>query len=595
MYNLRQVSVLFVSFILAVACRPGCTVSVSNAGGGRGDSPLGGNPPIGGDNAPGSTDTGSAGGDLNNPSQSTVQQLVDEPGVADAFRFAGDGIAAKRALMPGLFDELDELQNGGSEAAEAMLERFAGERSFEEDEELFLLAYALEQMNYTAGIDRLVTFLEQNITNALPATLAGVTHAVRSMTGMTLSPTFFYHVSDIEETIASAGGGALMKLDSVNQDNAGHTKDAGLGLKGNLKICYREFILQTPDGKDAVWPEGHPQAGQPIKLTGTILPSDATIRPQDDKDERDRVNAGGGTYVDFTDPANPDVTWDGRPNRLFNCAGFAFRRFNDGGKWNAAPANWFSALRTVGAIEPVASDAEAAPGDFVFYFAGGDLPAHVAEVQSSAGGNVTVINADRWSGLFTADADAEYFFGSNIILQRFGVGLAPRYSQRQVWRWTGGIPPALKPNVERQVQNSCHGEDTNGDGFPETDTCIITQRCLEPAFIFGAEGPDLYVIMNVTNYGSAEGGYLTVRTESSIDDPPLLSSFPGGGINPELLAQWTPFTEGRFDSPEEAAASICDGFSDFFRPVLASFILEGVWNGTNYGVDGVFESVCETP
>ncbi len=570
--------------VVAMALVPlwaGCTVSVSDAGSrssGGGDAPSG-EPPTDGD-------TGGGGGQgTTDPNEQTVQSLVEEQAVPEAFRYAGDSIAAKRVLMPGLFGQVDDLVAGGSQATEASLSRFDGSPTFDQDEELFLLAYALEQINDPASVGRLVDFLDRNITNALPATLAGVTHAVRSMTGMTLSPTFFYHASDIEETITAARGGSLKATASSD----------GTRSKGNLQVCYREFIVKKADGTDAVWPADHPQAGQPIKLSGTILPSDTLIRQQDIDDESARVLAGGGTPVDFTDPNVPGVTWQGEPTRTFNCAGFVFREFNDGANWNAAPSNWFDALRNSDALERVSADVDAMPGDIVWYFAGGDLPAHVAEVQSAASGNITVINADRWSGLFTADIDAEYFVGANVLLQALDVGLETRYSSRQIWRLKSGAASAIRPNVDREVGNSCHGEDIDGDGFPETDTCTAEQRCLTPEFVDGFEPqePDAYVVMLVTNYGSMEGGYLTVRLESAIGDPPLLSSLPGGGIDPELLAQWTPFSQDRFDFPEDAADSLCGGFSDFFRPVLASFILAGTHNGTNFGVDQVFQSQCE--
>lgn len=102
-----------------------------------------------------------------------------------------------------------------------------------------------------------------------------------------------------------------------------------------------------------------------------------------------------------------------------------------------------------------------------------------------------------------------------------------------------------------------------------------------------------YTIFRITNYGSQPDGYLTILTEDRVDDPPLLRSYPGGGIDPELRAELSPLNGQVFETREAAADSICSGFTRFFRPVLASFILAAEWNGEQVGVDSVFQSRCE--
>ncbi len=515
-------------------------------------------------------------------SAALVHEVLADDTVAEASAFAGDGLAAKRALLPQLYPELADLIAAGSEATQAIVAEFSGTPSYLQDDQLFLLAYALEQINDPGGLDPLVRFVDANITGEVPTALAAATHAIRGLLGMASNDTASYLGSEIEETLTAAGF----------TEAARFIQERG----PQFESCWREFVLTDGSGQPLTYPAGHPKAGQRVVVGGTIVSGDTRLPASQSAAESNRVEGGGGSYVTYTDPEHSDVTFEGQPTRRFNCAGFAFRQFNDGLQWNAEPGSWFAALTAVGAIEAVPADGEAAAGDFVFYFGEGSLPAHVAEVQrNDFVGGVTVINADRWSGLFTADIDAAYFFGANIISQELFGGLESRYRTRQIWRWTNGRP-SFAVNTNRSADHSCHGEDDDGDGFPEMETCTIEQRCIDPELSAGAEGGNpaapRYQIFLITNYGSMEGGYLTILLETAPADPPLLRSYPGGGINPEVTAELSPFTAGFFDTPQAAAESICGGFSGFWRPPLASFILAGVYNGVNYGVDGIFQSVC---
>lgn len=106
-----------------------------------------------------------------------------------------------------------------------------------------------------------------------------------------------------------------------------------------------------------------------------------------------------------------------------------------------------------------------------------------------------------------------------------------------------------------------------------------------------------FQVFQITNYGSAGKGFLTVRMESQFCAPPLLSSLPGGGIDPNRRVEWQPLTGERFETNTEAAASICSRFSSFFRPPLASFIQQAYFDGTEWpqdtaSVDNIFVSAC---
>lgn len=106
-------------------------------------------------------------------------------------------------------------------------------------------------------------------------------------------------------------------------------------------------------------------------------------------------------------------------------------------------------------------------------------------------------------------------------------------------------------------------------------------------------GPVEYVVWRVTNYGSAEGGYLRARPADYDVDPPLLSSFDGGGIDPNLRAVLIRVDPGAsFATEQEAVQSMCGRLSDFFRPTLASFILKASEGGTIVSVDDIFQAEC---
>jgi hypothetical protein len=102
-----------------------------------------------------------------------------------------------------------------------------------------------------------------------------------------------------------------------------------------------------------------------------------------------------------------------------------------------------------------------------------------------------------------------------------------------------------------------------------------------------------WAVYKITNYGSAKGGYLTVAELGTEKNPPLLSSYPGGGIDPNVRVVMERLdAAASFGTPDEAAKSLCGQLSGFFRPVLASFIQEGYFNGVEVGLDGIFVDQC---
>ena len=286
--------------------------------------------------------------------------LIDED-VEALSTAAGDGLAAKLALMPLAFPEVQQLIDAGPQGAEAMLAYFQGTPDFESQDDLILMAYALEQIDYFDGLDRLTDFLETNITGDVPAAVSAVTHTARWLLGMPRSPSCAYVASEIEATIDAANAELA---DSMFGAKRLHPR------KGQQKECHREFVLVDANGQALVYPAGHPKGGQPITVGGTIRPATDTVPDATATDESNRVEAGSGTYVNYTDPES-GVTYEGKPTRLFNCAGFAFRHFNDGMKWNADPGAWFDALNSAGALETRAERRRGGRGRFCFLLRAG--------------------------------------------------------------------------------------------------------------------------------------------------------------------------------------------------------------------------------
>ena len=98
-----------------------------------------------------------------------------------------------------------------------------------------------------------------------------------------------------------------------------------------------------------------------------------------------------------------------------------------------------------------------------------------------------------------------------------------------------------------------------------------------------------YRVYRVTNY-NADGGYITVLDTDSETSPPRLSSFPGGGIG-DTLAEITPISEV-YANRDDAAASVCARVCCYYRPVLASFIQMGQFDGQDAGISNVIKSQC---
>lgn len=481
---------------------------------------------------------------------------------AETLRDVGDGLSARRDRILELFPEVAALIEAGADGVAAMLPSFSGQPGIDEDEALSIFSFALEQIGDRSVVPDLEAFLEANSTGEVPAALSAVTHAIRVLEGMPTVPSTAYLISEVEETLA------------LLSDRTG-TGESTPQFMTTKRSCNREFYLLDDDHNRIQDADGND-----IRVGGTVFnPSVnegfATSTPG--QNLAARVVQEGGTPFDFIDPQSR-ITYQGEPTRRFNCAGVAFRNFVNGRQWIAHPDRMFDALTEGNALVEV-NESDAQPGDFVFFSYDSGSIGHVAEVEAVDAGllstDVTVINADGPSGMFRAKTDAEWF-------QKYTGGA--RY-----FRWRNG-PPSFEAVTERTEQNSCFGTDLDGDGWPELVGCKSADDCIDPV-VGGIQPNPGFRAWRVTNYGSAPSGYIRVLRADANEDPPLLSSFPGGGISPDLLAELSPVTE---PSPtvEEVVDSLCDRVSDFFRPVLASFILQATFDGEIVSIDGIFQQRC---
>ena len=372
-----------------------------------------------------------------------VEDVYNDDAVVDALRYPGDSLAAKRAAIPESYPLIDDLIAEGDEAAEAMLKKFTGRPPRDSDYQLFLFAYALEQMQYTQGLDQLATFLEENLTGEVYLSLSAVTHAIRSMTFQPLESSSAYFVSEMEDTIQNAGVSQSQMVE-VSSDNG----------TAERKSCTKEFVLIDDNGDDLTYPDGHAKAGQKIIFAATLF-SKNTMPDSLSRDIFDEVINGGGTYV------NGGTTYQGQPTNQLNCAGYVTRQANGGGQWVAHPERVYEAFKAAGAMTK--NQVFTSVGNLVFYF-GNDpsSPAHVAEIIDDGGyfGSATVRNADGMTGLFDAKINAPIF-------QKYTGGY-------EVWTLKDGKLPKMRLNTDRKRENSCTGLDTDGDGFPETLECNET-------------------------------------------------------------------------------------------------------------------------
>lgn len=459
-------------------------------------------------------------------SDQIAEQLATEDS-AYSLQSLGDGLAARQAAMAELFPEIQELLDTGDLAGQVLAERFDGVATGDQDAALSIYAYVLAQLGYTTAQDQLSDFLRDNITGEVPDACSAVTHTLRTfLADPDLPPkdSAYYLMSEMEDTInATLGYSYYKKIVTAKAAEA--------------KECGREFYILGADGKrikDA--------NGKDIKVGGTVSDPNASSGFENTalgQKKAKEITDGGGTYVTYTDPQSGTV-FEGYPTKRFNCAGFAFREFIGGQRWRADPKDMLNSLGENGAglLEEI-WESSAKAGDFVFFWRGSSDTdsAHVAVVKTPSGltGTTTVINADGYSGMFTAPLNSKYM---------------QEYQKKKFYRWKSGSRPTLEVSTDRSQTNSCFGDDTNSDGWPETVGCAVG-KCIDSEFI-----PAYRVYM-----ADMYNGQLEVMEKGSENKQIPACQFEGGGLDCTVYIAVSPITEP-FSSESAAVLSLCSRITD---------------------------------
>ncbi len=437
---------------------------------------------------------GDSGGSDNPPvisvgnSTTLVDGVFNDPEVHNTLESVGDGMTGKRAALSSI-PEVQALIDGGSETAEAMIEKFGVHATPDADDNLFLFAYALEQMNYTDAVDPLADFLSRNLNGGYFNALSGATNALRVLTGRETKVSGYYMITEILETLDEVRNNTPFQNEEPIEIEliAGSSSGAVQANAGGADIfsCTREFVFRKADGDGFLeYPSDYhdvSKRGKTIVVDGFLYnPAKKTVPDIEVEVKKFEVESGGGTYV--TNPPFVDTqsgqTFQGSYSATFDCSGFAFREFNDGYHWWNDPGEWFDAFTGAKLLEEI-PQSQAGPGDFIFWWgktdtltdwwnwiagAKADMAKHVGVVDSALpGGGIQAINADGTSGLFRAPLDAAWY---------------NHYSTPRFFRWKSGQPPALVENPAYTTKEKCKGCDTNGDGYPDLSEC--TRDCPHP-------------------------------------------------------------------------------------------------------------------
>ncbi|MFH2063562.1 MAG: hypothetical protein ABIK15_00010 [Pseudomonadota bacterium] len=356
-------------------------------------------------------------------------------------QFASDSSQGIRSRLSAAFPRYPDLLSGGEDAKQYLRNSFTGTPGFEEDIKFVIYALALEELNDTASISTLQTFLHNNINGDLNWASHFITHAIKTLLGDSdLEISGYYSGEQMQAAAAVSSVQAFSYTRSQTADD-------------QRPSCRRQYVLVDAQGNPLTYVDGNGHTRDAV-VYGTEF-STSQI-PQEIHDYyTEQVRTGGGTYV------NDDSMFPGTPSKQFNCAGYAFRNFNNGNRWTSDPSLMFDVLTRTGALVEV-DESQAQPGDKVFYFAEGQaLPGHVAEVKQIESGlvfdSIVVRNADGQSGLWEAKINASYFTGNAF-------GWEARYPQRKVLRWKNNTPPRLIPDPNVENNPVYCSDDSAGEG-----------------------------------------------------------------------------------------------------------------------------------
>lgn len=410
-------------------------------------------------------------------------------------RLSGDSAGAIREGLADLMPEVRALVAGGDAARDFLLEALKGEHGYSRDLSRAIYAAALGEMGDASALVGLRTFVAENLLGDLLWAPHLATDAILKLEGAPRSASGAYSMLQMQ---------AVARIDPITGGR--QVTSSGLPL-----LCGRQYVLVGADGEALTLPNGEAAVVHGVEHWRGRLPD--SVRDN----YLEAVPGGGGVYV--TD----DPVYPGEPDRRFNCAGYAFRRFNGGQPWTADPAAMFEVLVATGALEVITDEDAAQPGDVVFYYREGqDLPGHVAEVHTVdaglLGADITVRNADGQSGLFDAAIDASYFTGDFF-------GFGARYPRRAVYRWKGGAPPQVAPDPAFENNHaSCNARDAEPEpADPAADSGTAGAGSLAVTLRIGGRNVPFSAGLHIF---SDEGG---VTGDIAIPNTPVLAAF----VNPQ--------------------------------------------------------------
>lgn len=220
-----------------------------------------------------------------------------------------------------------------------------------------------------------------------------------------------------------------------------------------------------------------------------------------------------------------------------------------------------------------------------------ELDAHIQELTGTTAGRAILSSGSRLMQERMAEQlRAQGIEVSDSELQQLAADAASEFIRQRIAATAAG-QPGSSVVVGDVVQATIDTFVGKREGLRPLDTPTVAPTTVPTVAPTATPAPQPgFRVWRVTNYGSAEGGYILVGSENLDQDPPRLSTLPGGGIG-ETLQVLIPVTEV-FPTALAAQQSVCGSISAYARPPLASFILQASFGGATVGISDSFQGVC---
>ena len=388
-------------------------------------------------------------------SKEAKQALTDakEDNASRALIFSSGSSVGKRAALPLVFPGVADLATKDNNARFAMLARFSTATS-DDDMELCMYAYALEQLGDKSVVPALRRFISRSIGDGFMYAPHFTAHAILSLTGGLDNTTDInWYPSEDLDSIAAGGG---LVASASGMQTAMLEPSAVLNPK-KLKsdTCIKKYVLVDENNQPL-----HLDNGDPAIVNGLVYAC-PKLKVEDDAKNaaeiqfwNDKIAAGGGARVSFKGGDVVDGKYGNTPSRQFNCGGYASRMMNNNNTWNVDPEGLRRAVTEAKVVERIDNETwfgTRSKNDLIFYFTKeGEKASHVAVVYEPGATYDTVWNADEVSGLFESSATAPYFTDGWF----FGVFYTGRkFNVRKTYRWKSGQPRVIPYTDPLWLQN----------------------------------------------------------------------------------------------------------------------------------------------